>query len=134
MLFGGNPVGLVVGLHRPARAGQGGGACHVDSDYLPSRLEAHPPITSHTQTRVTGLSGTDTLDSRTIRDGASGQDWHRLVRALFIMVMAAPNTAWLSDLVRLHDKGFVPTAADAGESSPFATSCPGGVRRAKDRP
>jgi hypothetical protein len=31
MLFGGNPVGLVVGLHRPARAGPGGGACNVST-------------------------------------------------------------------------------------------------------
>ena len=44
-------------------------------------------------------------------------------RALFVMVGAAPNTEWLSGLVKLDDKGFVVTGAEAG--SPFATSMPG---------
>ena len=42
--------------------------------------------------------------------------------ALFIMVGAAPNTSWLSDLVMLDNKGFVLTGKEAGAESPFATS------------
>jgi thioredoxin reductase (NADPH) len=41
------------------------------------------------------------------------------------MVGAAPNTDWLTDLVRLDDKGFVRTGAAVGASSPFAASLPG---------
>jgi len=45
-------------------------------------------------------------------------------RALFIMVGAAPNTEWLSGLVKLDDKGFVITG-ESTAASPFATSQPG---------
>jgi thioredoxin reductase (NADPH) len=42
------------------------------------------------------------------------------------MVGAAPNTEWLSGLVKLDDKGFVLTGySAAGPASPFATSLPG---------
>ena len=41
------------------------------------------------------------------------------------MVGAAPNTAWLSGLVALDDKGFVLTGESAGATSPYATSQPG---------
>ena len=40
------------------------------------------------------------------------------------MVGAAPNTEWLSGLVKLDDKGFVSTGAGS-LASPFATSLPG---------
>jgi len=47
-------------------------------------------------------------------------------RALFIMVGAAPNTEWLSGLVKLDDKGFVITGSGTvSAASPFATSLPG---------
>jgi thioredoxin reductase (NADPH) len=42
------------------------------------------------------------------------------------MVGAAPNTEWLSGLVKLDGKGFVITGSGEGSaSSPFATSLPG---------
>jgi thioredoxin reductase (NADPH) len=42
------------------------------------------------------------------------------------MVGAAPNTEWLSGLVKLDDKGFVITGSGEGTAaSPFATSMPG---------
>lgn len=42
------------------------------------------------------------------------------------MVGAAPNTQWLSGMVKLDDKGFVITGSGEGHAnSPFATSQPG---------
>jgi thioredoxin reductase (NADPH) len=39
---------------------------------------------------------------------------------------AAPNSEWLSGLVKLDDKGFVMTGfGEAPATSPFATSLPG---------
>jgi thioredoxin reductase (NADPH) len=39
------------------------------------------------------------------------------------MIGAAPNTAWLSDLVALDEKGFVRTGIDCGQrDEPYATS------------
>src|SRR3984957_979199 len=62
----------------------------------------------------------------TIRDVRTGATRVVDTRALFIMVGAAPNTEWLSGLVKLDDKGFVITGSGAGSAaSPFATSLPG---------
>ena len=94
------------------------------SSYLSSRLEADPRITIEYNAEVTALQGTDHLGSVTIRDFKSATSRDVDTRALFVMVGAAPNTEWLSGLVKLDGKGFVVTG-EAGSSSPFATSLPG---------
>jgi len=93
------------------------------SSYLSSRLEADPAITIEYGTHAVELHGADTLEAVTIRNG----DGDRIVAscAVFVMVGAAPNTGWLSELVALDDKGFVLTGEAAGATSPFATSCAG---------
>ena len=95
------------------------------SSYLSSRLEADPAITIHYQAEVSALHGDDHLDGVTIRNAATGATETVATRAMFVMVGAAPNTAWLSGLVALDDKGFVVTGHDAHATSPFATSHPG---------
>ena len=95
------------------------------SDYLLQRLQSHPRIIFHTNTQVTALQGDTQLESVTISDRASGQDWTLKTRALFVMAGAAPNTEWLSGLIALDDKGFVVTGSDAGGRSSYETSCPG---------
>jgi thioredoxin reductase (NADPH) len=92
------------------------------SSYLSSRLEADPGIIIEYGAEVSALHGTDRLEALTIRDTKTGASRVVDTRALFIMVGAAPNTEWLSDLVKLDDKGFVITGTAA---SPFATSLPG---------
>ncbi len=93
------------------------------SSYLSSRLEADPAITIEYGTHAVELHGGDTLEAVTIRNG----DGDRTVAscAAFVMVGAAPNTGWLSELVALDGKGFVLTGEAAGALSPFATSCAG---------
>lgn len=95
------------------------------SSYLSDRLEAHPGITIHYKTQMTELHGEDSLEAITIRDGGAGQDWRIETCAVFVMVGAAPNTEWLSGLVALDERGFVRSGADVGQSSAYATSCPG---------
>ena len=92
------------------------------SDYLLSRLESHPKITMHTQTDVTGLIGEATLEAISLHERAGGQDWQLNTKALFVMVGAAPNTEWLSGLVELDERGFVPTGPDCGGRSQYETS------------
>ncbi len=104
---------------------RGEGLAASMSDYLSSRLDAHPRITLHTCSQVTALHGEDSLEAVTIRDAMSAQDWRLDTCALFVMVGAAPNTDWLSGLVALDAKGFVKTGEAAGASSPFETSTPG---------
>lgn len=60
-----------------------------------------------------------------MRDMNTGMTRQVETRALFVMVGAAPNTEWISGLVKLDPKGFVCTGAEAGAASPFATSQPG---------
>ncbi|MEM7295269.1 MAG: FAD-dependent oxidoreductase [Pseudomonadota bacterium] len=96
------------------------------SDYLSARLEADPAITIHYQTEMTAVHGDEGhLSAITVRDKASGES--RLIDTCgtFIMVGAAPNTAWLSGLVELDAKGFVRTGADVGAASAYSTSHPG---------
>ena len=95
------------------------------SNYLSSRLEADPAITIHYQAEVSELHGEDQLDGVTIRNAVTGATETVATRAVFVMVGAAPNTAWLSGLVDLDEKGFVLTGPDVHTASPFATSHPG---------
>jgi thioredoxin reductase (NADPH) len=96
------------------------------SSYLSSRLNADPRITIEFNAELSALHGPDRLEAVTVRDVKTGRTREIKTRALFIMVGAAPNTGWLSDLVKLDDKGFVLTGAGPQSvSSPFATSMPG---------
>ncbi len=96
------------------------------SSYLSSRLEADPRITIEYGAEVSALHGSDHLEAVTIRRIENGETRVLNTRAVFVMVGAAPNTAWLSGLVKLDDKGFVVTGAGAeSATSPFATSMPG---------
>ena len=93
------------------------------SSYLSSRLEAHPAITIEYGAQVVGVHGDDRMEAVTIRKGGAEEMVDTC--ALFVMVGAVPNTAWLADLVQLDDKGFVLTGGDVQGTSAYAASCPG---------
>lgn len=95
------------------------------STYLSTRLEAEPGVEVDYGCEVAALHGAERLEAVTVRRLADGSEHRVDTPALFIMVGAAPNTAWLSDLISLDDKGFVLTGASAGAQSPYATSRPG---------
>ncbi|MEO0545074.1 MAG: FAD-dependent oxidoreductase [Pseudomonadota bacterium] len=92
------------------------------SNYLSSRLEQDPKITIHYQTQIKSLDGNENLQKVVVHNAGTGKDQTIDCRALFIMVGAAPNTDWLSDLVMLDERGFVPTGRDVGGRSQFETS------------
>ena len=75
------------------------------SSYLSSRLEADRAITVDYGAQVTAVHGGDRLEAVTIRRHATEETVDTC--AMFVMVGAVPNTAWLANLVRLDDKGFV---------------------------
>ena len=101
------------------------GLADTMSAYLSNRLEADPAITIHPFTEVAALHGGETLDGVTVRNLESGDTREMDVQGLFIMIGAAPNTAWLDGVVELNDKGFVPTGAAVGSASTYGTSAPG---------
>lgn len=94
------------------------------SNYLSSRLEADPAISIEYNSEIVALHGSEKLHSATVRDTREGTNRDITACAVFVMIGAKPNTAWLSDMVEL-DNGFVLTGAEAGADSPYATSRPG---------
>ena len=105
---------------------RGGSLAASMSSYLSNRLEADPKITLHFHSEIDALEGGDRLERLGIRNRLDGTRQGIDSRALFIMVGAAPNTAWLGTLVELDDKGFIRTGTDCGHrDAPYATSRPG---------
>lgn len=84
------------------------------SDYLVDRIEASGQITLHTGTEVTGLDGERHLERVTWSSRDTGVGTTRPVANLFLMLGAAPNTAWLAGCgVTLDRHGFVLVGAEA---------------------
>jgi thioredoxin reductase (NADPH) len=131
IIGGGNSAGqAAMFLSRSARCVRvlvrGSSLAASMSSYLSSRLEADPRIEIEYGAEVSALQGADRLETLTIRDVRTGASRAVDTCALFIMVGAAPNTEWLSGLVKLDDKGFVITGSGVDSAaSPFATSLPG---------
>ncbi len=95
------------------------------SAYLSNRLEAEPRVTIEYGAEVVCLHGADALDGVTIRSALDGSERVAPASGLFLMIGAAPNTAWLTGLIDLDDKGFVKTGATVGALTPYETSLPG---------
>jgi len=96
------------------------------SSYLSERLDADPNITIHYHSEIEALGGEDRLEQVTIVDRSTGARETIESRAVFIMVGAAPNTAWLHGLVDLDAKGFIRTGIECNQhNAPYTTSCPG---------
>lgn len=93
------------------------------SSYLSSRLEADPRITIHYNTSMTELHGDKTLEAITLK-GPEGER-RQETRVVFIMIGAAPNTDWLSGLVKTDERGFVLTGSAVDRDSPFETGTDG---------
>jgi thioredoxin reductase (NADPH) len=82
------------------------------SQYLISRIEAHPRIEIHYLTQIVAVTGTVHLESITWKDGSSGLEVTMPIRHVFVMAGAAPRTEWLEDSIVLDQKGFVVTGPD----------------------
>jgi thioredoxin reductase (NADPH) len=102
-----------------------GGLAATMSDYLIRRIEASDRITLHAQCEITALAGDSGLREVEWKNRATGDATRVPARNVFVMIGAAPNTAWLKDCLSLDASGFVKTGHDEEGSaldSPFATS------------
>ena len=79
------------------------------SDYLVGRIDASPRITLRTRTEIAALAGDRHLESVTWRHRDSGETETHPIRHVFLMIGAAPNSAWLNGCLAVDDKGFVHT-------------------------
>jgi len=95
------------------------------SQYLVERIAGLANVEVVTGVEVSVLEGEDGL-VQTVgwRDLKSGAETRRAVRQLFSFVGAEPNTDWLRQSgLKLDERGFVCTGADAGEGRiPLETS------------
>jgi thioredoxin reductase (NADPH) len=103
------------------------------SDYLVRQVEEAPNVEVRTRNEVVGGGGEEWLDHLELR-GAEGATEAVPADALFLMIGADPNTAWLPPELLREDGGFLLTgeaARSAGDwplaRDPFAleTSVPG---------
>ena len=106
---------------------RGQGLAATMSDYLVQRIEHSSHITLHTHSAIVSLEGSHTLEHVAWRDHRSGAETRRPVTAIFAMIGAEPNTAWVDGCLELDPQGFVVTGAKAGlgADSPYTTSRPG---------
>ena len=88
------------------------------SAYLVDQILATPNITVRVNTSVTGLHGTEVLESVDVLDKAVGAPENLPLAAMFVFIGQAPRTDWLGDLVERDEAGFLLTGVDlapAGE-------------------
>jgi thioredoxin reductase (NADPH) len=103
------------------------------SRYLIDQIDRIDNIEVRTKTEVDELVGDRSLEALMLRNGNGNGARERLdSKALFVFIGADPRTGWLTDEVRLDDKGFVLAGSElaAAESSPalplaLETSAPG---------
>jgi thioredoxin reductase (NADPH) len=94
------------------------------SDYLVQRIDRAAQISLHVHSEIVGLEGETALAAVVWRDRQSGAETRRPVSAIFAMIGAEPNTAWVAGCLDLDAQGFVVTGDRAGHGadSPYATS------------
>jgi thioredoxin reductase (NADPH) len=103
------------------------------SSYLVERIESDPEIRVVRDTQVRELHGADLLESIVVEHTPSGARETWSCEGLFCFIGAQPTTAWLTEVVVLDDRGFVPTDRGLGPGSfplgrapfPYETSEPG---------
>ena len=106
---------------------RGSGLAATMSDYLVQRIAQSPRITLHTHCQVDHLDG-DAYLREVGWSCSDGTQTRKTIGALFVMIGAEPNTAWLQGCLDLDKKGFVLTGRDAdgyATPSPFATTLRG---------
>lgn len=130
---GGNSAGqAAVFLARTAKhvhiLVRGEGLAATMSDYLVQRIMQSPGITLHPYCEIDHLDGDAYLREVGWYCVKTDKQTRVTVSALFVMIGAEPNTAWLQGCLDLDKKGFVLTGRDAdgyATPSPYATTLRG---------
>ena len=82
------------------------------SRYLVRRIEESPNIELRTDTEVIALSGSDHLEAMEWRNNKSSKVEKHQIGALFSMIGAVPNSAWVEGCVARDGAGFIKTGSD----------------------
>jgi thioredoxin reductase (NADPH) len=114
---GGNSAGqAAVHLARRARSVRvvvrGGALKSTMSSYLVDRIESSPKIEVLTETEVTAVHGTATVESASLRNG-DGSVWQVSVTAVFVMIGASPCTEASTGILAVDAAGYLLCGAEA---------------------
>ena len=82
------------------------------SRYLIDQIEATEHITVRTRSEIVEVTGTDHLETLTVRHRDTGEEEVMDADAVFVFIGAAPCSNLLQGLVALDDAGFVLTGQD----------------------
>jgi thioredoxin reductase (NADPH) len=88
------------------------GLAETMSRYLIRRIEESPNIELLTETEIVSLAGDDQLETVEWRNDKSGKLERHSITALFSMIGAIPNSAWLEGCVACDEGGFIKTGSD----------------------
>lgn len=82
------------------------------SEYLITELGERPNVTIRASTEVVGGGGAGRLEELELLDRATGETETVPAGALFVMIGAEPNTAWLPEVVARDSDGYILTGRD----------------------
>ena len=125
----GNSAGqAAVFLAQTARSVQmlvrGGALADTMSRYLIRRIEDNPAIVLRTRAQIVALEGNGHLERVRWRDDRTGGLETNVIRHVFMMTGAVPNTRWLEQCLVLDDKGFIKTGPELSQADLSAARWP----------
>jgi thioredoxin reductase (NADPH) len=82
------------------------------SQYLIDQLKQTPNVQIEFNSTVAEVHGSDHLEAVSVHCGTTNETNTVPANALFIMIGAAPNTAWLADVVERDELGFILSGSD----------------------
>lgn len=88
------------------------GLAQTMSRYLIRRIDESPNITLLTNTEISSLAGSGRLETVEWRNNKTGDVENYSITALFSMIGAVPNSAWLQGCVVCDKRGFIKTGSD----------------------
>ena len=94
------------------------------SRYLVRRIEETPNIALRTCTEIVALEGDGQLQRVRVRDNRTGGLAEQIVKHVFLMTGAVPNTVWLAGCVALDANGFIKTGPDLSKEELDAARWP----------
>lgn len=98
------------------------------SDYLVNELDRLANVEVRTRTTVRAARGVQRLENLELSDDGAERIYEQPADGLFILIGAAPHTAWLPEALSRDAHGFILTGADAPTDHPrlpFETTLPG---------
>jgi thioredoxin reductase (NADPH) len=82
------------------------------SQYLIDQIDRTENISLRVNTELTAATGTEHLESITMKDTVTGETESSPADAIFIFIGAVPHSDFLAGIVERTEAGFIPTGPD----------------------